>query len=140
MLTSSGNADAGPGAAGHAHAFEILPEVHADAAGLDEDLRRAIADIVVAVHEDPRLGELMDARWPGTLAGCRKIRFDTPAWNGEPRYRFIHRSDPREGATGSTLLLAIGPRHGMVAYAQAAGRLMKREAAKRTPGAGTRRR
>jgi hypothetical protein len=138
MLTSSGNADAGPGAAVNAYRFEVLPEVQADATGLDEDLRRAIADIIVALHEDPRHGELMDARWPGTLAGCRKIRFDTPAWNGEPRYRFIYRSDPREGAGASMLLLAIGPRHAMVAYAQAAGRLMKREAAKRTPGVGNR--
>jgi len=98
----------------NAHAFEVLPEVHADADGLGEDLRLAIADIVVALHENP--------------------------WNGEPRYRFVYRNDPREGAAGSTLVLAIGPRHATAAYAQAVGRLIRREAAKRSPGARRRRR
>jgi hypothetical protein len=134
-LSRSPNPDADPGAAVNAHIFEVLPEVQADADSLGEDVRLAIADIVVALHENPWQGELMDDRWPDTLAGCRKIRFDTSAWNGEPRYRFIYRSEPREGAGGSMLLLAIGPRHAMIAYAQAAGRLIRREAAKRSPGA-----
>ena len=38
------------------------------------------------------------------------------------------------------LVLAIGPRHATVAYAQAAGRLIRREAAKRSPGAWSHRR
>jgi hypothetical protein len=139
-LSRAANLDADPGALVNAHAFEVLPEVQADADGLGEDLRLAIADIVIALHANPWQGEPMDDRWPEALAGCRTIRFDTSAWNGEPRYRFIYRNDPREGATGSTLVLAIGPRHATVAYAQAAGRLIRREAAKRSPGARSRRR
>jgi len=135
MLSSSANADPDSGVAPSAHALEVLPEVQADAEGLDEDLRRAIADIVVALHDDPCQGELMDDRWPDALAGCRKIRFDTSAWNGPPRYRFIYGSDPRVGAGATMLVLAVGPRHDMSAYARAAGRLIKREAAKRSPGA-----
>jgi hypothetical protein len=122
------------------HAFGVLPEVRADADGLDADLRLAIADIVAAVQENPWQGEPMDDRWPDVLAGCRTIRFDTSAWNGEPRYRFIYRNDPREGTAGSTLVLAIGSRHATVAYAQAVGRLIRREAAKHSPGARARRR
>jgi hypothetical protein len=139
-LSSSPNPDAGPGAAVSAHTFEVLPEVQADADRLGEDLRLVIADIVIALRENPWQGELMDDRWPVTLAGCRKIRFDTSAWNGEPRYRFIYRNDPRQGAAVSMLVLAIGPRHAMIAYAQAAGRLIRREAATRRPGAGRHRR
>ena len=137
-MISSANADAD--AAVNVHSLEVLPEVQADVDGLGEDVRLAIADIVLALHENPRQGELMDDRWPEPLAGCRKIHFDTSAWNGEPRYRFIYRDDPREGAAASMLLLAIGSRHTMVAYAQAAGRLIRREAAKRSPGARSRRR
>jgi hypothetical protein len=133
MLSRAANPDAD--AAVNAHAFEVLPEVQADADGLGEDVRLAIADIVVALHENPWQGEPMDDRWPDVLAGCRAIRFDTSAWNGEPRYRFIYRNDRREGAAGATLVLAIGPRHATVAYAQAVGRLIRREAAKHSPGA-----
>jgi hypothetical protein len=136
-LSSSGNADADAdaGAAVDVPAFEVLPEAQADAEGLGEELRRAIADIVVALHDDPCRGELMDDRWPDALDGCRKIRFDTSAWNGAPRYRFIYASDPREGAAATMLVLAVGRRYDALAYARAAGRLIKREAAKRTPGA-----
>jgi hypothetical protein len=135
MLSSSANADPDAGVALNAHTVEVLPEVQADAEGLDEDLRRAIADIVVALHDDPWQGELMDDRWPDALAGCRKIGFDTSDWNGTPRYRFIYVSERREGAAGTVLVLAVGPGHDMSAYARAAGRLIKREAAKRSPGA-----
>jgi len=134
MLSSSANADPDSRVALNAHTLEVLPEVQADAEGLGEDLRRAIADIVVALHDDPWQGELMDDRWPDALAGCRKLRFDTSAWNGAPRYRLIYGSDPREGAGGAMLVLAVGPSHDMSAYARAAGRLIKREAAKRSPG------
>ena len=137
-MSSSPSPDAGRGAAVNARTFEVLPEVQADADRLGEDLRLVIADIVVALHANPCRGELMDDRWPVTLAGCRKIRFDISAWDGEPRYRFIYRNDPRQGAAARMLVLAIGPRHAMIAHAQAAGRLIRREAAKRRPGAGER--
>jgi hypothetical protein len=117
--------------------FEFLPEVQADANGLDEDLRRAIADIVVALHNNPWQGELMDDRLPHNLEGCRKIRFDKPSWKDKPRYRFVYRNEPSDGAVVSMLVLAIGRRHNMIAYAQASGRLTKREAAKHSPGTKT---
>lgn len=120
-----------------APSFEFLPEVQAEANRLDEGLRRAIADIVVAVHDNPWQGELMDDRWPRTLEGCRKIRFDKPGWNGKPRYRFVYRNEPSDGAVASMLVLAIGRRDNMIAYAQASGRLTKREAARRRPGTKT---
>jgi hypothetical protein len=114
--------------------FEFLAEVQADANRLDEDLRRAIADIVVALHANPWQGELMDDRWPHNLEGCRKIRFDKTGWDGKPRYRFVYRNEPSDGAVASMLVLAIGRRDNMIAYAQASGRLTKREAAKHRPG------
>jgi hypothetical protein len=117
--------------------FEFLPEVQAEANRLDEHLRRAIANIVVALHDNPWQGELMDDRWPHNLEGCRKIRFDKPGWNGKPRYRFVYRNEPSDGAVANMLVLAIGRRHNMIAYAQASGRLAKREVAKRSPGTKT---
>ena len=120
------------------YTFEFLPEVRADANALDEDLRLAIADIVVALHDDPWRGELMDDRWPHNLQGCRKIRFDKRGWKGRPRYRFVYRNEPSDGAVGSMLVLGIGRRDNMIAYAQASGRLARREGARRRPGAGAR--
>jgi len=136
-LSSSRKADADSGATARTYTFEFLPEVQADANRLDRDLRRAIADIVVALHDNPWHGELMDDRWPHNLDGCRKIRFDKPGWKGKPRYRFVYRNEPSDGAVGSMLVLAIGRRDNMIAYAQASGRLTRREVAKRSPGAKT---
>lgn len=133
-MSRSRNADAHPGAPASTYTFEFLPEVQADANGLDQDLRRAVADIVVALHDNPWQGELMDDRWPHNLEGCRKIRFDKPGWRGKPRYRVVYRNEPSDGAVGSMLVLAIERRDDMIAYAQASGRLAKREAAKRSPG------
>jgi hypothetical protein len=119
------------------YAFEFLPEVQVDVNALDEDLRRAIADIVVGFHDNPWQGELMDDRWPHNLEGCRKIRFDKPGWKGRPRCRFVCRNEPSDGAVARMLVLGIGRRDNMIAYAQASGRLTKREAAKRMPGSRT---
>lgn len=119
------------------YVFEFLPEVRADADALDEGLRRAIADIVVALHDNPWQGELMDDRWPHNLEGCRKIRFDKASWKGRPRYRLVYRNEPSDGAVACMLVLAIGRRDKMIAYAQESGRLTRREAAKRRPGTRT---
>ena len=119
------------------YSFEFLPEVQVDANALDEDLRLAIANIVVGLHDNPWQGEVMDDRWPHNLEGCRKIRFDKPGWKGRPRYRFVYRNEPSDGAVARMLVLAIGRRDNMIAYAQASGRLTKREAAKRRPGTRT---
>jgi len=106
--------------------FEFLPEVEAEAKGLSEGLRRAIAGIVVDLHHNPHSGQLMDDRWPENLEGCRKVRFDAPGWRRAPRYRFVYRNEPSDGAVGVIVVLAIGRRDRMIAYAKASARLQRR--------------
>jgi hypothetical protein len=117
-----------------APAFEFLAEVQDDANRLDDDLRRAVAELVVALHENPWIGEPMDDRWPHNLEGCRKIRFDKPGWHDKPRYRLVYRNEPSDGAVATMLVLAIERRSNMIAYARASSRLARREAAKRRRG------
>jgi hypothetical protein len=114
----------------HPHVFEFLGEVQDDANRLDDDLRRAVAEIVVALHANPYLGELMDDRWPQNLERCRKVRFDRPGWTGKPRYRLIYRNEPTDGAVSTMVVLAIERRSNMIAYARASSRLARREATK----------
>lgn len=108
--------------------FEFLPEVQREVTGLPEPLRREVARIVVALHSDPYLGIAMDDRPPRILKGCRKIRFDEPGRKGRPRYRLVYRNEPTDGAVGLMVVLAIGERRNMIAYANAAARYTKREA------------
>ena len=56
---------------------------------------------------------------PRVLQGCRKVRFDEPGWKGKPRYRFVYRNEPSDGAPAKSVVLAIGRRDRMMAYAQA---------------------
>lgn len=114
--------------------FEFLVEVRDEAQKLDEGIRRAIAEIVVELHANPWLGELMDDRWPENLAGCRKVRFDEDGWRGKPRYRLVYRNEPSDGSVGTMLVLAIGRRDRMIAYARASSRLARRETARRGRG------
>ena len=111
------------------HRFEFLPEVRDEASELSEDLRRAIAGLVVELHSNPWLGELMDDRWPETLEGARKVRFDAPGWKGKPRYRLVYRNEPSDGAVSVMVVLAIGRRENMIAYAKASARLARKLAA-----------
>lgn len=106
--------------------LEFLPEVQDDANNLSDELRRAIARIVVELHSNPWMGEVMDDRWPSNLQGSRKIRFDTPGWRKQPRYRFVFRNEPADGAVGTIVVLAIGERKKMIAYANASARLARR--------------
>jgi len=106
--------------------FEFLPEVQAEVVDLPEEIRRQIARLVVALHSDPYRGDLMDNRRPQILTGCRKIRFDAPDHRGKPRYRLIYRNEPSDGAIGLMVVLAVGERRGMIAYAKAAARLSQR--------------
>jgi hypothetical protein len=108
--------------------FEFLPEVAAEAKALPEDIRREIARIVVELHSNPYLGDSMDDRPPRVLQGCRKVRFDVPGHRGKPRYRLIYRNEPSDGAVGLMVVLSIGERRNMIAYANAAARFTKREA------------
>jgi hypothetical protein len=119
-LTSS------PGAEGHS--VEALAEATADANGLDESLRREVARIVIYLHGNPHWGELMGDKPPRVLRGCRKVRFDEPGWKGKPRCRFVYRNEPSDGAPAKSVVLAIGRRDRMIAYAKAARRVKEQAA------------
>ena len=105
---------------------EALPEAATDANQLDETLRREVARIVVEIHGNPHFGELMGDKPPRVLKGCRKVRFDEPGWHGKPRYRFVYRNEPGDGAPATAVILAIGRRDRMIAYAKAAGRVKEK--------------
>ena len=110
------------------HTVEALAEATTDANGLDECLRREIARIVVDLHGNPHYGELMGDKPPRVLEGCRKVRFDQPGWTGKPRYRFVYRNEPTDGAPAKSVVLAIGRRDRMIAYAKAARRVKEQAA------------
>ena len=110
------------------HKVEALGEVTTDANQLSRDLRRAVAQIVVELHRNPHYGELMGDKPPRVLKGCRKVRFDQPGWHSKPRYRFVYRNEPADGAPVTSVVLAIGRRDRMIAYAKAASRLKERAA------------
>jgi hypothetical protein len=110
------------------HRVEALVEAKTDANQLSSKLRRAVARIVVELHSNPHHGELMGDRPPRVLKGCRKVRFDESGWHGKPRYRFVYRNEPADGAPVTSLILAIGRRDRMIAYAKAAGRIKERVA------------
>lgn len=106
--------------------LEFLPEVQEEVRPLSEPLRRRIAELVVELHANPWLGELMDDRWPENLAGSRKLRFDAPGFKGKPRYRLVYRNEPTDGAVGVLVVLAVARRDQMIAYAKASARLARR--------------
>jgi mRNA-degrading endonuclease RelE of RelBE toxin-antitoxin system len=108
------------------YCFEFLPEVQEEVKPLSEELRRRIAELVVQLHRNPWLGEVMDDRWRENLAGSRKLRFDAPGWKGKPRYRLVYRNEPSDGAVGVVVVVAIARRDDMIAYARAAARLARR--------------
>lgn len=110
------------------HQVEALAEATSDANELDEVLKREVARIVVALHGNPHHGELMGDKPPRVLQGCRKIRFDGPGWKGKPRYRFVYRNEPTDGAPARSVVLAIGRRNRMIAYAKAARRVKEQAA------------
>ena len=110
------------------HVVEALAEATSDAKALDEPLKRAVARIVVDLHENPHHGELMGDKPPRVLKGCRKVRFDEPGWRGKPRYRFVYRNEPSDGAPAKSVVLAIGRRDRMIAYAKAARRVKEQAA------------
>lgn len=107
---------------------EALLDATADANQLEEALRREIARIVVELHRNPYLGELMGDKPPRILRGCRKVRFDEPGWRGKRRYRLIYRNEPTDGAPAVAVVLAIGRRDRMIAYAKAAQRVKEQAA------------
>lgn len=110
------------------HKVEALAEATADANQLEEALKREIARIVVELYSNPHHGELMGDKPPRVLRGCRKVRFDEPDWRGKPRYRFVYRNEPTDGAPAASVVLAIGRRDRMIAYAKAARRVKEQAA------------
>lgn len=102
---------------------KALPEATTDANQLDEDLKREVARIVIEIHRNPHHGELMGDKPPRVLKGCRKVRFDEPGWHRKPRYRFVYRNEPGDGAPATVVIIAIGRRDRMIAYAKAARRV-----------------
>jgi ParE toxin of type II toxin-antitoxin system, parDE len=105
------------------HKVEALVEATADANQLDETLKREVARIVVELHGNPHHGELRGDKPPRVLKGCRKVRFDEPDWRGKPRYRFVYRNEPSDGAPATSVVLAIGRHDRMIAYTKAARRV-----------------
>lgn len=110
------------------HQVEALAEATADANELDEALRREVARIVVDLHGNQYHGELMGDKPPRVLRGCRKVHFDEPGWKGKPRYRFVYRNGPTDGAPAKSVVLAIGRRDRVIAYAKAARRVKEQAA------------
>lgn len=108
------------------HDVEFLPETREDANDLSVELRRVIAQLVLVLHDNAHAGELMGDQPPRVLRGCRKIRFDLPAWHQKPRYRLVYRNEPTDGAVATVCVLAIGRRDRMIAYAKAASRIRHR--------------
>lgn len=104
--------------------LEFLPR--GEVRPLTEPLRRRIAELVVELHENPWLGELMDDRWPENLDGSRKLRFDAPGWKGKPRYRIVYQNEPADGAVGLIVVLAVERRDRMIVYAKASARTARR--------------
>lgn len=110
------------------HQVEALAEAKADANELGEALKREVARIVIELHGNPHYGELMGDQPPRVLKGCRKVRFDEPIRRGKPRYRFVYRNEPSDGAPATSVILAIGRRDRMIAYAKAARRVKEQAA------------
>ena len=113
---------------GDEHKVEALADATVEANQLNETLRREIARIVVRLHANPHFGELMGDKPPRILKGCRKVRFDEPGWRGKPRFRLVYRNELADGAPATSLILAIGRRDRMIAYAKAARRVKQRVA------------
>ena len=87
-----------------------------------EALKRRIAELLVECRANPYVGELMGAGRHPELSGCRRVRFDVPAYEGKPRLRLIYRNEPSDGAPAECRWLAIAPRAGLRAHRQASQR------------------
>lgn len=87
------------------------------------EAKRAAAELLAQLYVDPRIGEPMRERYNlANLKGCRKVSFDEEGWRGKPRFRFVFRNEPDDGAVARTTVLAIGSREKLEAYRRAAGR------------------
>ncbi len=104
---------------------DVLDEVrHEDIPALpSQAVRRAAAALLAQLYIDPRIGEPMRERFNmAILKDCRKVAFDEPSHTGKPRFRFVFRNEPEDGAVARTTVLSIGPRTDLDAYRHAAAR------------------
>lgn len=104
---------------------DVLDEVRtSDIPALpSREVQRAAAELLRQLYFDPRIGEPMRERHNlAVLKGCRKVSFDEEGWRGKPRFRFVFRNEPEDGAVARTTVLAIAPRADLEAYRKAAGR------------------
>ena len=91
-------------------------------------LKRVAAELLRDLYFDPRIGDPMRERFNlAILRDCRKVAFDEPDWTGKPRYRFVFRNEPDDGAVARTTVLSIGPRDDLAAYRSAASRRGRRQ-------------
>lgn len=106
------------------YAVDVLKTVKTeDIPALPKEVQRAAAQLLVELHTDPRIGEPMRERYNlNNIKDCRKVSFDEEEHEGKPRYRFVFRNEPDDGAVARTTVLSIGPREGLSAYRQAATR------------------
>ena len=86
-------------------------------------LKRRIATLLLECKANPYTGDLMGPGRHVELAACRRVRFDTPAHKGKPRFRLIYRNEPSDGAPAECRWLAIAPRAGLHAHRRAEQRL-----------------
>lgn len=84
-----------------------------------EALKRRIAELFLECEGNPHAGELMGKGLHPELAGCRRIRFDIPAYGGKPRFRVIYHNVPTDGAPAQCRWLAVGPRAGLRTHRKA---------------------
>jgi hypothetical protein len=79
------------------------------------ELAQAMAEAVLRLEREP----YGDGQLTGRLRRYRKLRFDSAA-HGEagkpPRFRFVYRLEPEEGAPAEAVVLAIGGRGALRTY------------------------
>lgn len=86
------------------------------------ELAQAMAKAVLQLESEP----YGDGKLHGRLSGYRKLRFDTAIHSGagkKPRFRFVYRLEPEEGAPAEAVVLAIGGRGALRAYEVAQRRI-----------------
>lgn len=80
-----------------------------------DEIARAMAEAVLRLEREP----YGDGQLTGRLSRYRKLRFDTAAHSEAgkaPRFRFVYRLEPEEGAPAEAVVLAIGGRGALRAY------------------------
>lgn len=102
---------------------------------LDEQLPRVALQMMLALREDPWLGDDPRERYNlKILADCRRLKFDVPGWRGKPRFRLVYRNEPSDGSVELIRVWAVGPRRNLIAYTRAAVRASREDVRRRRAG------